>query len=241
MSAVRITAFKQPIDAFTVDSHTWRAIIGIDLDVQPGEYPIDVDATSGERRYTLSWPLAVAAKAFPTRRLSVAPVYVDPPPDALRRIQDEAALLTRLWVSSPSHLWKDTFRAPVREPATSAFGSRSVFNGEERNPHSGADFPSPTGTPIAAPGAGRVVFAGNLYFTGNSVVVDHGGGVVSLFAHLSSIAAAKGDFVEEGQIIGRVGATGRVTGAHLHWSVRANGARVDPLSLLAVLGGSAAP
>jgi murein DD-endopeptidase MepM/ murein hydrolase activator NlpD len=112
-----------------------------------------------------------------------------------------------------------------------------VFNGQARSPHSGADFLSPAGTPVTAPSAGRVLLAGDLYYTGGSVVIDHGAGLVSLFAHLSSVDVKTGDLIAGGQPIGKVGATGRVTGAHLHWTLRANGTRVDPLSLLHVLGG----
>jgi murein DD-endopeptidase MepM/ murein hydrolase activator NlpD len=105
-----------------------------------------------------------------------------------------------------------------------------------RSPHSGADFVSPEGTPIRAPNAGTIVLARDLYFSGNTVVIDHGLGLFSLVAHLSAMEVKEGETVDAGAIVGRVGATGRVTGPHLHWAVRANGARVDPLSLLAVLG-----
>jgi murein DD-endopeptidase MepM/ murein hydrolase activator NlpD len=124
----------------------------------------------------------------------------------------------------------------VPQAANSAFGTRSVFNGQPRSPHGGADFLSPAGTPVHAPAGGRVLLARDLYYTGNSVVIDHGAGLVSLFAHLSRIDVSDGAAVQTGQVIGLVGATGRVTGPHLHWSVRAGGARVDPLSLLAILG-----
>jgi murein DD-endopeptidase MepM/ murein hydrolase activator NlpD len=125
---------------------------------------------------------------------------------------------------------------PVPGEANSAFGTRSIFNGKPRNAHGGADFLSPGGTPIQAPNAGRIVLARNLYFSGNTVVIDHGLGLFSMLAHLSVIAAHEGDRVTAGQVIGKVGATGRVTGPHLHWAVRASGARVDPLAVLGLLG-----
>jgi murein DD-endopeptidase MepM/ murein hydrolase activator NlpD len=133
-------------------------------------------------------------------------------------------------------LWKGPFVRPVPQPANSAFGTRSVFNGLPRNAHGGADFLSPAGTPILAPNAGRIVVARALYFSGNTVVIDHGLGVFSMLAHLSAFDVHEGDRVVAGDRVGRVGATGRVTGPHLHWAVRANGARVDPLSVLDVLG-----
>jgi murein DD-endopeptidase MepM/ murein hydrolase activator NlpD len=111
-----------------------------------------------------------------------------------------------------------------------------VFNGQSRGSHSGADFLSPAGTPVKAPNAGRVVLARDLYYTGNTVIIDHGLGLFSLLAHLSQIDVKAGDTVAAGDVIGKVGATGRVTGPHLHWTVRDNNARVDPLSLLYVLG-----
>ena len=118
----------------------------------------------------------------------------------------------------------------------SRFGTRSIFNGQARNPHSGADFMSPAGTPIQAPNAGRVALARDLYFSGNTIVIDHGLGVFSLLAHLSAFDVREGDTVAAGQVVGRVGATGRVTGPHLHWAVRVADARIDPLALLALLG-----
>jgi murein DD-endopeptidase MepM/ murein hydrolase activator NlpD len=134
-------------------------------------------------------------------------------------------------------LWSGAFERPVPQENNSAFGSRSVFNDQPRSPHSGADFLSPAGTPIHAPNAGRVMLAKELYFTGNTVIIDHGLGMFSLMAHLSAIEVHEHDIVKTGQLLGAVGATGRVTGAHLHWAIRINGARVDPLSVVIVLGG----
>jgi murein DD-endopeptidase MepM/ murein hydrolase activator NlpD len=162
---------------------------------------------------------------------------VNPPPEVLARIEEEGREIARLWAQSDDErLWTTAFVRPVPQAANSAFGTRSVLNGEARSPHSGADFASPAGTPIQAPGAGRVVLARPLYYTGNTVMIDHGLGLVSLFAHLSAIEVQSGELVAAGAVVGQVGATGRVTGPHLHWAVRAAGARIDPLSLLAVLG-----
>ena len=162
---------------------------------------------------------------------------MNPPPAALRRIGRERTQLGQLFRTvSPTPRWQGPFRRPIESTVISGFGVRSVFNGEPRAPHGGADFASPTGTPIAAPGGGRVLLAAPLYFTGQTVVVDHGLGLISLFAHLSRIDVEVDDDIAAGDQIGLVGATGRVTGPHLHWTVRLNGARVDPLSVIAVLG-----
>jgi murein DD-endopeptidase MepM/ murein hydrolase activator NlpD len=220
-----------------VNGTTWRALAGIDLDIEPGAHAVTVEAGPRAAPARATRSLEVAAKRFPTRRLTVNPTYVNPPATVLARIEEEAKRLAAIWrESAASPLWNDAFTAPVPERANSAFGTRSIFNGQPRSPHGGADFPSPAGTPIRAPNAGRVVLADDLYYTGQTVAIDHGLGLVSLFAHLSAIDVAQGATVERGAVVGRVGATGRVTGAHLHWTVRAAGARVDPLSLLAVLG-----
>ncbi len=237
VATMRGRAFDRPLTPWRVDDTTWRALIGIDLDVTPGTYTVTVETGPAAAPVRAARRLAVSAKQFPTRRLTVSPEFVDPPPTVLARIEADAKRLSAVWRSSgTAPLWTGAFTTPVPERANSAFGSRSIFNGQARSPHGGADFPSPEGTPIRAPNGGRVVLAGDLYYTGQTVAVDHGLGLVSLFAHLSAIDVAEGESVEPGQVMGRVGSTGRVTGAHLHWTVRAGGARIDPLSLLAVLG-----
>jgi murein DD-endopeptidase MepM/ murein hydrolase activator NlpD len=235
VEAVRVEAFGRDLLPYAVDATTWRTLVGIDLSTTPGTYKIRVasDAPAAE----VTYPLTVMRKRFPTRTLSVDPAFVTPPADAAERIARESKRLGDIWTRTTSErLWSGTFVRPVPQPANSAFGTHSVFNGEPRSQHGGADFRSPDGTPIKAPNAGRVVLAEDLYFSGGTVVLDHGRGLFSLFAHLSAVDVAAGDLVERGQAIGLVGATGRVTGPHLHWALRVNGARVDPLSLLALLG-----
>lgn len=233
---VRISAFGRAVPAFRTAPTVWRALVGIDLDVVPRAYEVAIEAGPAGRAVRASERLVVRAKAFPTRRLTVDEQFVNPPAEMTERIAAEARELDGLWASSPARLWDGAFSRPVPQPANSAFGTRSIFNGQLRSPHGGADFPSPTGTPIAAPNAGRVVLAKSLYYTGGTVVIDHGLGLVSLFGHLSRIDVTAGDVVAREQTIGAVGATGRVSGPHLHWTLRLNAARVDPLSLLAVLG-----
>lgn len=217
----------------------WRGLIGIDVEAKPGTYPIAVviDRT-GQPSLTVTRGLSVTAKRFPIRRLRVANRFVNPDPDMVERIRQEAARLEALFQIVTARLWDEPFqpfRAPVAEPATGSFGARSVFNGQPRSVHGGMDFGSQAGTPIAAPGAGTVVLAEELYFTGHTIVIDHGVGVYSVLAHLSTVAVGVGDRIQQGAIVGQVGATGRVTGAHLHWGVRLTGARIDPLSLIAAV------
>jgi len=234
---IRVRVFDREIPAYR-DGDSWRAIVGVDLDVKPGTYRVSVESVRPGDVSRGRYDLRIVPRTFRTRRLTVNQAFVTPPTSEQPRIAREAALLSSTWHSSSANrLWTTPFVRPVPHAANSAFGTRSVFNGTPRNSHGGADFLSPAGTPVHAPNAGRIVVARSLYFSGNAVIIDHGLGVFSMLAHLSRIDVQEGDVVTAGQLVGLVGATGRVTGAHLHWAVRAGDARVDPLSLLTVLGG----
>ena len=236
-TGLTVRAFNKNIAVTRLGGDRWRALVGIDLDVVADEYPVMIEATLDGG----SWvghveTLAVEAKDFPTRELRVAPRFVNPPPSQLQRIDRERRRLGELFRAiGREPEWGPTFVRPIEVSVISGFGVRSVYNGEPRAPHGGADFASPTGTPVLAPGGGRVVLAESLYFTGETVMIDHGLGLVSLLAHLSRIDVRVGTDVVTGAVIGLVGATGRVTGPHLHWTVRLQGARVDPLSVIAAL------
>ena len=231
--SVQVRAFDRDVPSIGINKTTFSVLVGIDLAVVPGTYLISIESGATRTRF----PLLVTARKFATRTLNVDPAFVNPPPSVVPRIEREAKELQRIWQTSTSpKLWDGAFIPPVPQPANSAFGTRTILNGEPRSPHGGADFGSPAGTPIKAPNAGRVVLADSLYYTGNTLVIDHGLGLFSLFAHLSEINTRAEDLVKTGDVVGTVGATGRATGPHLHWSVRINGARVDPVSLLEVLG-----
>lgn len=239
VDSLRLRAFDREIPAFKEAALTWRALVGVDLAVAPQTYKVAIEATSGEHSIRTTYDLRVDPRHFPTRTLSVDEAFVNPPPGVRDRIVKEAHEIEALWRrSAPGRLWSGPFAIPVPGRAVSRFGTRSIFNGQPRSPHGGADFLSPAGTPIEAPNAGHVVLARNLYFLGNTVVIDHGLGLFSMLAHLSALEVHEGDEVAPGRMVGRVGATGRVTGPHLHWAVRAGDARIDPLSLLALLGRS---
>ena len=232
-----VHALGHDIEPFRINPHTWQALVGVDLATPPGTYQATVTASTAFRTLTAREALRVQPRQFPTRRLRVDPSFVEPPPDAVERIAREAGELSAAWLdTATTRLWSGRFLRPVNDASGGQFGARSVFNGTARAPHGGEDFASPAGTPIHAPNAGRVVLARNFYFTGNTVIVDHGLGLFSLFAHLSAFDVREGDLVAAGQRLGTTGATGRVTGPHLHWAVRAGGARVDPLSVLSLLG-----
>lgn len=242
LSTIDVKAFGrthrvQALPPTTTRPHAWIALVGIDLDVRPGTYSVSVSAAGPAGKATARYRLPVRSKRFATRRLTVDPDFVDPPASEAARIERERAALTAAWEGSagPNPVPELSFVLPVLHKPNSAFGTRSIFNGQLRSSHSGADFPSPAGTPINAPASGKVVIADDFYFSGGTVVVDHGLGIVSLFAHMSQMLVKPGDDVAQGTVLGLVGATGRVTGPHLHWTVRVNGGRVDPLSLVALL------
>ena len=237
LTAVRGTAFGQPFSGYAgASADTWHALVGIDLAFRPGRATIEAEARQADGSpLTASLPIKVGAKTFATRRLTVAPEFVTPPPAEQARIERERLLLNRILSAlSPRHLWDGGFGRPVDGEVISVFGVRSVFNNEPRAPHRGIDFRGATGTPVRAPARGVVVLAEPLYFSGSTVILDHGLGVFSMLAHLSRIDAKAGALVVRGDVVGAIGATGRVTGPHLHWTLRIGPAAVDPLSVLAV-------
>jgi len=237
--SMRVLALGKTIPAFRVEDRLWRALVGIDIDQKAGTFTAVVEARTAAGAVRVNYPLEIVPKKFPTRVLRVDPNFVNPPPTVMPRIQQDSQFIREAYThSAPTRLWVTSFVRPVPGEANSGFGTRSIYNGEPRSPHSGADFLSGTGTPVKAPNAGRIVAARDLYFTGNTVIIDHGLGLFSMLAHLSRLDVREEEVVTAGQVVGAVGATGRVTGPHLHWALRAGGARVDPVSLLALLGES---
>lgn len=213
----------------------WVALVGVDLDSRPGEHAVDVTFRYSDGRTRVHRePITVRQSQYPTTELTVAERYVELSPEDQARAEREAAETSAIYDTfTPERLWSAGFAVPV-EGATDGrnFGHRRVFNGQPRAPHSGADLRARTGTPILAANRGRVVLAKDLFYSGNAVFIDHGFGLYTTYLHLSKIDVKAGDLVEQGQRLGLAGATGRVTGAHLHWGVRLLDARVDPFSLV---------
>lgn len=210
------------------------ALIGVDIKMPVGVQMVSV-VTFGDKKQerVLYMPLKVVDKDRGVERLTLAPEMVTPTHARIKkRIARESALLKKLFAQYASPLLAEPFRRPVDDPVSSRFGKKRILNGQERSPHSGTDFRSPRGTKVRAPARGRVVYRGELYYTGNTVVLDHGAGLYSLYAHLEAINVAKGQLVKQGEVLGLVGSSGRSTGPHLHWTVRLRNARIDPMSLL---------
>jgi murein DD-endopeptidase MepM/ murein hydrolase activator NlpD len=237
VTAIEGTAFGRRVVFWRSDGATqWRGLVGVPLDTPAAAYELYVQALAPSGAIvTKPLELRVQDKQFATRRLTVDPRFVDPPAEEVERILREQALLNETFLTVTERLWRGPFVAPVPGRPNSSFGRLTEFNKEPRGRHQGADYAVGTGTPIRAPNAGRVVIAEDLYFSGNTIVLDHGGGLFSLFAHLSRLAVKPGAVVAKGDKVGEVGATGRVTGPHLHWAIRLGEVSVDPQSLIAAL------
>jgi murein DD-endopeptidase MepM/ murein hydrolase activator NlpD len=213
----------------------WTTTVGVDLDSRPGEHAVDVTFRYSDGRTRVHRePIEVRQGQYPTTELKVAERYVELNPQDQARAEREAAETAAIYDTfTTERFWSTGFVVPV-EGATDGrnFGHRRVFNGQPRAPHGGADLRATTGTPIVAANRGRVVLAKELFYSGNAVFIDHGYGLFTTYLHLSKIDVSVGDVVEQGERIGLAGATGRVTGPHLHWGVRLLDARVDPFSLV---------
>ncbi|MDH4229461.1 MAG: M23 family metallopeptidase [Nitrospirota bacterium] len=209
-------------------------LIGADMQSSPGTEPLEVKVRrDGQSVLLARLTVEITKVDFPEQRVDGVPdETVNPSPKSLRRIKREKAAISHLWVSGPeAPLWRDAWRSPVGAEPSGRFGYRRVFNGEPRSPHNGEDFPAPSGTPVSAPNRGVARIPGDYFFGGNTVFLEHGGGLFTFYMHLSAITVKDGQQVEAGDVIGRVGATGRATGPHLHWGGRLDGARINPLWL----------
>jgi murein DD-endopeptidase MepM/ murein hydrolase activator NlpD len=212
------------------------AVVGIPLSVEPGTRHVTIDASTGSFRHNFT----VVEKAYPEQHITIADQQmVTPAARNLERIRREAASMRAQYrrfepLAEPVQQSPFPMLQPVQGIVSSEFGLRRFYNGEARRPHSGLDIAAAEGTPIVAPAAGRVTLTGDFYFNGNTIFLDHGSGLITMGCHMSKIEVVQGQQVKRGQIIGRVGATGRATGPHLHWSVYLNAERVDPRAAIAL-------
>ncbi|HID49601.1 MAG TPA: M23 family metallopeptidase [Chromatiales bacterium] len=210
----------------------WEAVVGIPLAVRPGTQRLKVKPANGRAHYR---KFSVTAKRYETQHITLRNKrMVNPYAKDLERIRKEKKTILAALAT-----WRDTpdvptnFLLPVDGRLSSPFGLRRYFNEQPRKPHSGLDIAAQKGTPIRAPAAGTILTTGNYFFNGNTVFIDHGQGLVTMYCHMSEIGVEPGQRVKQGEVIGKVGMTGRVTGPHLHWGVSLNNARVDPALFLA--------
>ena len=213
------------------EAKRWVAVAGVPLSAAPGE-KLSLQVRYPDQRFK-QLEITVTRKKYPSQRLSVPRDQAELDPEQMKRFEQEREhlreVLRTFSDSSPGSL---AMREPVAGPRSGSFGSRRIINGEPRSPHSGMDIAARSGEPVLAASAGRVIDVGEYLFLGRTVILDHGQGFLTLYSHLSEVNAAPGDMVTSGTIIGKVGATGRATGPHLHFSVYLNTAAVDPAFFL---------
>ncbi len=211
-------------------SQDWKAIVGIPLKIELGEHKLKVVSNSAEANYLFE----VVDKDYEAQYLTIKNKrQVDPNKEDMLRISKERKLISKVKTN-----WREInniplrFIKPAKGPFSSSFGLRRFFNNQPRNPHSGLDIAAEKGTPIVAPAAGVVTNAGDYFFNGKTVFLDHGQGLITMYCHMEKINIKEGDSVSVNDVLGTVGSTGRVTGAHLHWSVILNNTTVEPLLFL---------
>ena len=229
-AAVRPQAWADAVPLLVLGSPSgWTALVGIALSAEPGTARIRMQGEAGERELAYT----IAPKRYTEQHLKVSPRPVDLSPEDLARHERERAHQQGVIATfSAPPAGEPHMRPPTPGRRSSSFGLRRFFNGQPRNPHSGMDIAAPTGTPVVAPLPGTVIDTGDYFFNGHTVWLDHGGGLLSMMCHLSRIDCQVGERLATGQRLGAVGATGRVTGPHLHWTVALNRASVDPALFL---------
>lgn len=208
------------------NKEAWYAIVGLPLATKPGRHHISLKNNHGESQVSFT----VNGKEYATQHLTIKNKRkVNPTADDLQRIYKEKIIIKKaLRTFSETDDVSLNFNIPVEGRFSSPFGLRRFFNGQARKPHSGLDIAAAEGTPVKSPTKGTVITTGNYFFNGNTIFIDHGQGLVSMFCHLSKINVAAGETIDRGQVLGEIGMTGRVTGPHLHWGVSLNDARVEP-------------
>jgi murein DD-endopeptidase MepM/ murein hydrolase activator NlpD len=215
------------------ESREFVGLLGVDMQDEPGTHELVVEIKNGEQSRHLSYNILVVKETFHVEHLKLPKDKVDLDEKSLARWKAEQQLVQEaLATDSQMKLWRPTFVEPVNGKRTGIFGSVRIMNGQARNPHNGEDIGAPLGAEVAATNDGVVRLTVDHIFSGRGVYLDHGLGFYSMYFHLSEVLVREGDLVRAGQIVGKVGATGRATGPHLHWGVKLNGARVNPYALL---------
>lgn len=221
---------ERAFTAFARPGGGYAGIIAADLKTEAGEYILKVVA---DGRVVAQQPVKVKTHDYGTRNITVEQKYVEPDEAVMERIVRENKIQLEIYnTPSPERYWQGGFIRPLDSAVVGKFGRRSIINGEPRSPHGGVDLRGAVGAPVKAPAAGRVVLIMDSYFSGNMVLIDHGQGLISGYRHLSKVSVSQGQMLKAGQVLGLVGATGRVTGPHLHFDIRLMGAVIDPLAFI---------
>ena len=220
---------------FQVGEGVYAGLLGLDMQDKPGHHKLMIQVEYPDRKEQHRVTVLLMKEDFRVQHLKLPKKMVDLDSKTLARVRKESKLLHQAFETVlPEPLWNSQFIEPVQGRVSGRFGSRRVINGQHKKPHSGEDIAAPKGTPVVAMNTGMVRLTMDHFFTGKGLILDHGLGLFSMYFHLSAVDVTQGQLVEKGQPIGKVGATGRATGPHLHWGVRLNGSRIDPYSLLKV-------
>lgn len=215
-------------------------LLGIDMQDVPGTHELSIDVSGAQGTKRLSYNVLVIREKYPVQHLTLPKDKVDLDEESLIRVKaEQEQVKTTLAELSPERFWEGGFVEPVHGTVSGAFGRVRVINGQARSPHNGEDIAAPLGADVVAMNDGVARLTVDHFFSGKGVFVDHGLGLYSMYFHLSDITVQNGERVTRGQVIGKVGASGRATGPHLHWGVRLNGARVNPYAMLALPVGQA--
>jgi murein DD-endopeptidase MepM/ murein hydrolase activator NlpD len=227
--AKNAAAGSEPVRTAT----TWYALAGVDVETAPGPSTMKITVHADNTSREITSTIAIHPAHYRTSSITVEPKFVEPGPEDEKLIEAAAKAKEKAFAASANHpLWSGSFVAPVKAQPTDSFGTRRMFNGKLASIHKGTDFRAHSGTPVLAGNSGTVILAQPLYFEGNCVMIDHGLGLTSISMHLSRIDVKTGQDVKKGQQLGLSGATGRVTGPHLHWAIRWQGGYLDPAKLL---------
>ena len=224
------------------ENGVYFALVGVPYRIEKGSQMLVLNYSDSNGKHTRQIPFKVVAGDYKTDVLKVDSRRVNPNPEDLKRAKEERKELDHIYASgSKQRLWDGPFQLPVANEISSRYGNRRVFNGQLKSYHNGLDFRSPEGTPIYAANSGIVRMAKDLFYSGNAVIIDHGTEVFSIYAHLNQINTAAGRHVEKGQLLGLTGATGRVSGPHLHGGLKINETAVNPLNFIKVMNGMVQP
>lgn len=225
---------KETIYFYRATPRSFAAIIGADLEARPASAKLSVKATDASGAHShKELVLKTNVKAYRQESFSVAQEFDKMSEEALEQIRKEQADFARAFsTSAAARFWTPPFIRPVPQDFSSSFGYRRIINGTPRAPHSGADLKAPSGTEVLASNNGRVVLAGDYFFAGKSLVLDHGGGLYTMYFHLLEFRVEDGAMVRKGDVLALSGMSGRVTGPHLHWAARLGNARIDPFELI---------
>lgn len=229
------TLFDQPVHFYRNSrDNRYTALLGIDMDTKPDRYKLTLNLEDMKgKKITKKYRIRIKPANFGTERLTLPPSRVTLDEETLKKVDMEKEKLGKVWeMFTEDPLWDGNFIPPVAGDMSDNFGLRRIINGEQKSPHTGVDVDAPEGAPVQASNSGRAIFTDDQFFSGKTLVIDHGLGLFTMYFHLSEILVREGARVKKGEVVAKVGQTGRATGPHLHWGVRLNNARINPLSLI---------